>query len=79
MTIHTAAACAGEACPFHAPSDHHMVDWPTRIRGDRNCLVERVCSHGVGHPDPDSLAFLQSLGISDDGTHGCCGCCADGR
>lgn len=51
-----------------------MVKWPINIRYDRNCLVERVCKHGVGHPDPDSVAYLEEKGI-DDGVHGCDGCC----
>jgi hypothetical protein len=29
--------------------------------------MERICSHGVGHPDPDE--------INTDKTHGCDGCC----
>jgi hypothetical protein len=34
--------------------------------------MERICKHGVGHPDPDDLMIL--IG-HDDGVHGCCGCC----
>lgn len=52
-----------------------MVDWPILIRHDRNCMAERTCPHGIGHPDPDSLGWMQSVGIDDDGTHGCDGCC----
>lgn len=45
------------------------------VRRDRNCLVERHCNHGIGHPDPDSLNWQQrALGIRD-GVHGCDGCC----
>jgi hypothetical protein len=66
-----------EACPFHYPSQHSMREWPIKIRTDRNNLVERLCEHGVGHPDPDSLAYLQAhLGVRDEGAHGCDGCCA---
>ncbi len=32
--------------------------------------LERTCAHGIGHPDPDSLAWLGCEGI-----HGCDGCC----
>lgn len=45
----------GGHCPFHNPSDHHMVRWPRIIRFDMMNLTERVCPHGVSHPDPDSL------------------------
>lgn len=58
-------------CPFHAPSDHHMVSWKKMIR--MGGIVERLCpEHGVGHPDPDSLKFHYP-NISH--VHGCCGCC----
>lgn len=43
-----------------------MVLWPQHWRGDRH-LMERICPHGVGHPDPDD--------INPDGVHGCDGCC----
>ena len=37
--------------------------------------MERLCKHGVGHPDPDDMAVKKRpLG----GLHGCpCGCCGD--
>jgi hypothetical protein len=64
--VHPATQCAGEWCPLHNRSDHHMRDWPQHWRGDRY-LMERICPHGVGHPDPDDP--------STDRTHGCDGCC----
>jgi hypothetical protein len=76
-TAHNKEACEGEHCPIHNPSDHHMKDWPTNIRHDRGCLTERMCKHGVGHPDPDSLDWWDRIGHTDDGTHGCDGCCWD--
>ena len=65
LQVHDAARCSG-ICPIHNPSDHHMSGWPTHWRDDRQ-LMERICPHGVGHPDPDDR--------SDDRTHGCDGCC----
>jgi hypothetical protein len=70
-------------CPFHAPSDHHMTTWPIEWRADR-MMVERICEHGIGHPDPDTLAYNRKLekdigdyiGAATDGIHGCDGCCA---
>lgn len=38
--------------------------------------MERICPHGVGHPDPDSLAYLDAVGVKGAGIHGCDGCCA---
>lgn len=83
MSVHDESACAGEACVIHNPSDHHMADWPVSVRYDRWALAERICPHGIGHPDPDSLAWQRrmveqgkiSAGAYSD-THGCDGCCA---
>lgn len=85
LQIHDGALCEGFPCPFHAPSDHHMVDWPMIVRLDKEAIVERTCEHGTGHPDPDSLAYYRrvaQLGMSFTpadaealGIHGCDGCC----
>ena len=45
--------------------------------------MERICKHGVGHPDPDDLAFKKRIAEKfgrdsyDEGIHGCCGCCME--
>lgn len=67
---HTAERCIVQPCPIHAPSDHHMVEWPQHWRGDRG-IVERFCIHGVGHPDPDCIDGFGA------GVHGCDGCCTE--
>lgn len=73
--VHPVERCAGRPCVIHNPSDHHMRDWPLNWRADRG-LMERLCpEHGVGHPDPDGLAYLVSIGDTSAGVHGCCGCC----
>ena len=63
---HSPDKCVGRPCPVHNPSDHHMRSWPLNYRPDRG-LTERLCHHGVGHPDPDDP--------SKHRRHGCCGCC----
>lgn len=85
---HDLALCAGRACAVHDPSDHHMADWPQHFRDPRveamtyglhPGLMERVCPHGIGHPDPDHMAWYASCHTpeetSAEGTHGCDGCC----
>lgn len=53
-----------------------MRSWPLVYRFDRG-MFERRCVHGVGHPDPDSLArMVEFFEREGDGIHGCCGCCA---
>lgn len=68
--VHDESQCAGEYCTIHNFSDHHMVDWPQNWRSDRG-IMERVCVHGVGHPDPDDPKFKHE----SERVHGCDGCC----
>lgn len=70
--VHDPSQCAGEYCTIHNMSDHHMREWPQRWRNDR-LIIERICPHGVGHPDPDEVFFYTD---SITGSiHGCDGCC----
>lgn len=76
IKVHNKKDCKDRNCCIHNPSDHHMKDWPTHWRDDRG-LMERICKHGVGHPDPDDLAFKELMGLPDsEGVHNCCGCCS---
>lgn len=76
--VHSDINCVGGGCALHHPSAHHMTDWPLLWRDDRG-LMERVCTHGVGHPDVDHLTYIQSIYGYDayyaDALHGCDGCC----
>lgn len=54
--VHDNGKCLGEYCVIHNPSNHHMEQWPLVWRSDKMAM-ERTCSHGVGHPDPDDLGF----------------------
>ena len=44
-----------------------MRDWPQTWRFDGR-FTERLCPHGIGHPDPDDTRAAAR-------THGCDGCC----
>lgn len=80
VKTHGIALCRGPLgengrpiCCIHNPSDHHMVTWPQNWRGDRG-MMERLCPHGNGHPDPDDLSVRTTSWAR---LHGCeCGCCA---
>ena len=75
IRVHEKKDCEGQNCCIHNPSDHHMVNWPTHWRDDRG-LMERICPHGIGHPDPDDIAFKERNDLPDKkGVHGCDGCC----
>lgn len=75
--VHSEQLCAHRVCVVHNPTNHHMRTWPLNWRGDRG-LFERICPHGVGHPDPDQYGFWDEQGTTAwMGVHGCDGCCAD--
>jgi hypothetical protein len=84
ILVHNKDDCFGDNCCIHNPSDHIMKDWPTHWRQDR-MMMERICKCGVGHPDPDDLAFKKAMAEKferktyDSGVHGCCGCCSKGK
>lgn len=74
--VHPEGTCALEHCVVHNPSGHHMRGWKTHWRQDRG-IMERICPHGIGHPDPDDMAFhahriqqearnLEDLGMQEE-------------
>src|SRR5882757_3669925 len=76
--VHDADKCEGQFCCIHHPSDHPLKDATLQWRADRG-MMERQCAHGVGHPDPDGVAFVARTEGEDTAEafsmHGCCGCC----
>lgn len=78
LTTHAKGACAGQRCCIHRPSDHPLNTAPLNWRSDTK-VMERICAHGVGHPDPDHLHYVESTWGPDmawgQGVHGCDGCC----
>ncbi len=76
-TVHSAKVCdTAYACTIHRPSIHWMNEWAMVLR--ESGIIERRCEHGVGHPDPDSAAYMRRESGDDYyGTHGCDGCCFD--
>jgi len=73
--VHPESACEDRGCAIHNhPSDHPLASADLNWRGDRG-ILERVCVHGVGHPDYDSAMYLISVGQGYQNVHGCDGCC----
>jgi hypothetical protein len=75
------ANCYNFGCVIHNPSDHPLRNAPTHYRFDTK-IMERLCEHGVGHPDPDdpnynTKIFRQARTVA--ATHGCDGCCTKGN
>lgn len=82
MWHHGPTVCEGTGpCPIHNPSDHPLRDAQMVWRVDRS-LIERMCEHGVGHPDPDDLNYKHGMDpeyadLLHLDVHGCDGCCHD--
>lgn len=78
LVTHGRRACRGRTCSVHNPSDHALREAPLHWRDDRR-LMERLCPHGIGHPDPDHVSFVRlTYGAGHAftaGVHGCDGCC----
>lgn len=72
LHTHGIKKCLGRSgpCCIHSPSDHHMRAWPQSWRPDLK-VMERLCPHGQGHPDPD--------GYGPDVQHDICDGCCDPR
>jgi len=72
---HPESSCTDQpGCPIHKLTNHPMRSFPQWFRSD-NGLMERICPHGIGHPDPDGLHYFVSRGIEGMDVHGCDGCC----
>ena len=70
--------CDIDGCAIHNPSYHPLSDARQYMRVDKGYLIERICDHGVGHPDPDSASFMAKTGWGKGiWIHGCDGCCRE--
>lgn len=77
VRTHNAQGCAQSPipnCAIHNPSERAKKLGKLHWRVDRG-FFERICEHGVGHPDPDDARFQEGNGREDIWTHGCDGCC----
>ncbi|SLH89278.1 Uncharacterised protein [Mycobacteroides abscessus subsp. abscessus] len=52
-----------------------MDSWPQRWRP--NGVVDRICAHGIAHPDPDQFELWVTYQCEFLAVHECDGCCAD--
>lgn len=80
VRTHREEDCKEPHCVIHKPSDHPLNTAPMIFRADKVGLIERQCEHNVGHPDPDSVWFIENVqfageGVGWIGIHGCDGCC----
>jgi hypothetical protein len=80
LWVHMEQEDCSPTCVIHNPSNHVMREFPTHWRADRG-LMERICEHGIGHPDPDHLMYTQRIKNLEtrivESVHGCDGCCRE--
>ena len=69
--VHTETEACQDGCVIHHPLDHHMRHWRLIWRSDRG-IFERLCEHGVGHPDPSQGPYWTRMGQDWQWVHGCC-------
>lgn len=69
--VHDRGTCNSDPCPIHNQSEKAKSIGKQLWRSDRG-IMERVCEHGVGHPDPDDIRVRT---VDSEGIHGCDGCC----
>lgn len=76
LSSHYPSECIGDhPCALHdTASNHPLSEAPLFWRSDKG-LLERICAHGVGHPDYDSTKYLESIGKDPKDVHACDGCC----
>ena len=74
--VHDPSACAGQSwgCWIHRPLPHVLSDAPVMWRDDKQ-TAERLCPHGIGHPDPQDVVYQRVVLGRDVSVHGCDGCC----
>jgi hypothetical protein len=70
--VHSKDECLGQFCTVHNMSEHILRAFPQHWREDKS-IMERICDHGVGHPDPDNPWPKEDYRW----IHGCCGCCGE--
>lgn len=75
LLVHHESLCRMGFCSVHRPSVHPLASAPLYWRSDRR-IMERVCEHGIGHPDPDDLKVRT---WPSEAVHGCDGCCQGGQ
>lgn len=72
--VHSYFDCVGRECIIHNPTPRDSDDWPLLWRADRG-IFERICPHGVGHPDKAQRDYWLISDQEHQFVHGCDFCC----
>lgn len=69
--------CYKHGCVAHSPTPTdpaNIGEWPYNWREDTG-VMERLCPHGISHPDFDAANYATRHGNGWLNVHGCDGCC----
>lgn len=73
------ADCYEHGCVIHSPTPYSSAnplgEAAMNWRDDKG-QMERLCRHGIGHPDYDQANYNTRTGHPYSNIHGCDGCCA---
>lgn len=72
--VHSYSVCRGRECIIHRPDRRDSDLWPLLWREDRG-IFERICPHGVGHPDRAQRDYWLRTEQEHNFIHGCDFCC----
>jgi len=76
--VHPNDQCRTWICVMHNPAEGPWRDMTPIWRSDRG-IFERICPHGVGHPDPSQFQYWELVDQTWQAIHGCCsGMCCEG-
>lgn len=75
--VHSSKQCEGRNCVIHNNPSLHPLTMEPAVWNDEETAVERVCVHGVVHPDVDDLDYRKTVGqyyvYLEHECDGCCG------
>jgi hypothetical protein len=78
IQVHEQDLCHGDWCVIHKPKPGRMAEMPTHWREDR-AIMERICTHGVGHPAIEQMEHWRATDQWWQSVHGCDGCCVESK
>jgi hypothetical protein len=73
--VHSQEICSGRPCTIHNRTDHNMRDFPQHWNSN-TMIMERMCPHDVGHPDPDEFKLIENEILR---VHECDSCCKNNK
>lgn len=77
VNTHNPRLCEGRGCAIHNHPSGHRLNMQPMVWANENgeAVLERICVHGIHHPDADSAVYLESVGQEYLNEHDCDGCC----